>query len=168
VVSATYPFSQEEFERACREWGCNCGPSALAFALRRPLEVARDAIPGFAAKRYTSPTMMRQALEALGVAWRSAGLLEPAAMCCASAMSLVRIQWTGPWTAPGMNPRWAYGYTHWVAAWCPAGTSLELVFDCNGGVCERGSWEREIVPLITREVKRADGGWRPTHIWRLG
>lgn len=54
-----YPFTEEELEAAADEWGCNCGPSALAFALQKPLEEVRYAIPDFEQKGYTSPTMIR-------------------------------------------------------------------------------------------------------------
>lgn len=37
----TYPFTEDEMYAAAREWGCNCGPSALAFALQVPLDRVR-------------------------------------------------------------------------------------------------------------------------------
>lgn len=56
------PFTQDEFYAAYEEWGCNCGPSALAFILQQPLDYIRDKIPDFEKKKFTSPTMMRQAI----------------------------------------------------------------------------------------------------------
>lgn len=61
----TYPFTEADAQRAYDEWGANCGPNALAFALQIPLEEVRDVIPQFDERRYTSPTMMRQAVEHL-------------------------------------------------------------------------------------------------------
>ena len=171
-----YPFTEEEMLRAAEEWNCNCGPSALAFALQVPLDKVRGKIPGFEAKRYTSPTMMKAALLALSVRWRE---IHPDKMrdVCHPQIALTRIQWTGPWTDAGANPKWAYRQTHWVATWrvgmfpkpgelTPHPDSL-LVFDCNGGIRPLASWESEIVPLLTAQYPRAYGGWFPTHVWRL-
>ncbi len=167
MTTLVYPFTEQDMAAARREWGCNCGPSALAFAIQQPLSAARFAIRDFERKRYTSPMMMRNALNELRVRWW------PVAPVCRDEMfgvapALVRIQWTGPWTAAGSNPRWAYTHTHWIATW-RQGPAVEggfpLVFDCNGGVRGIDSWESEIVPLLL--PKRGDGKWAPTHIWRV-
>ncbi len=80
--------------------------------------------------------------------------------------SLVRIQWSGPWTAPGANAKWAYRQTHWIATYFVEGQAA-MVFDCNGGIRGFTSWQQEIVPALTAMYPRADGGWFPTHVWRL-
>ncbi len=164
-----YPFTEADARRAYEEWHCNCGPSALAFALRLPLGAVRHAIPGFEEKRYTSPTMMKAALANLGRQFDAApcGLAVALANLFHERMALVRVQWTGPWTAPGANPRWAYRQTHWVATWRDDGSGTDWVFDVNGGIASFGRWQGEIVPLLTKATPRADGGWHPTHIWRL-
>ena len=77
----------------------------------------------------------------------------------------VRVQWTGPWTAPNANPRWAYRHTHWIATYMVE-RQAAMLFDCNGGIRGFKSWEAEIVPLLT-DYDRADGGWYPTHVWKL-
>ncbi|GMV72818.1 MAG: hypothetical protein AMXMBFR77_26550 [Phycisphaerales bacterium] len=163
------PFTIEELQQAHAEWGCNCGPATLAFAARLPLQGARHAIRGFDSKRYTSPTMMKDALTFLGVGY------EPMRGDLFEAMfdgrvALTRVQWTGPWTKPGANPRWAYGYTHWIATWLE-GPAVEggvpLVFDVNFGITSFLDWDSEGVRVLTRGIARADGGWRPTHVWRI-
>lgn len=164
-----YPFTEEEAEQAHKEWGCNCGPAALAFALQTKLENVRYAIPDFEKKRYTSPTMMKQALAKLRVPFtecRATHATMTSDVDLILRMRLVRIQWLGPWTAPGMNPKWAYHYTHWICAWRPF-IGEPLVFDINGGVKTVYEWEQEIVPLITESIPRADGGWKPTHVWEV-
>lgn len=177
-----YPFTEEESQAAYDCWGANCGPNSLAFALQVKLEAVRHAIPGFEEKLYTSPTMMKAALANLKTPFvpilspNKDGILEPAAMFH-ETISLVRIQWTGPWTKPGANAKWAYRQTHWIATWATreAGDFLELkrttiglfVFDCNGGICSFKSWQEEIVPALTAAYPRADGGWFPTHVWRI-
>lgn len=168
----TYTFTEDEARAAYDAWGCNCGPSALAFALQCSLDKVRPLIPDFEAKRYTSPTMMRTALETVGRNFidvrpkprTAGGGLDIEPMFC-HLMSLVRIQWTGPWTAPNANPKWAYRQTHWIATWTER--NVALIFDINGGVRGPQSWEEEIVPMILEGIPRADGSWYPTHIWRL-
>ena len=157
-----YPFSQDELEQANKDWGCNCGPSALAFALQCSLDEVRALIPGFKDKRFTSPSMMKSALR--GHAFTECRELDRYAMF-APEIALVRVQFTGPWTKEGANPKWAYHHTHWIAAW--EYRNYQLVFDCNGGEHLFRDWELEIVSQITKTISRADGDWFPTHIWRL-
>lgn len=166
----TYPFTEEQMTQAAEEWGCNCGPSALAFALGKSLDEVRPAIPDFDAKRYTSPSMMKAAIKNLNAGYAPFAPQPPSAQDRTICMfhlqpSLVRIQWTGPWTKEGANPKWAYRQTHWIAT-CFEGES-RLIFDCNGGLMREPRWLYEIIPLITSMYPRADGGWFPTHIWRL-
>lgn len=168
VKMPTYTFTEDEAKAAHDEWGCNCGPTALAFALQIPLEKVRPLLRGFDDKRYTNPTMMKQALELFGE--RFSGVVATTDRMFdehefRGRMTLVRIQWTGPWTATGATPRWAYRHTHWITTWTERG--VPLLFDCNGGIQGPDSWEQEIVPMLTRAIRRADGGWFPTHIWRF-
>lgn len=162
-----YPFSEAQMERAAAEWGCNCGPSALAFALQLPLEAARHAIPEFDRKRYTSPSMMTAALSFLN---RSVVAIRKPTRddMFQAAPCLVRLQWGGPWCKPGVNPKAAYGCTHWITTW-KEGPEREggvpLVFDCNGGVNRIDEWEAQIVPLLL--PARGDHTWFPTHVWQV-
>lgn len=168
----TYPFTEEEARKAFEEWGCNCGPTALAFALQCKLPAVRYYLKGFEQKRYTNPTLMANAIREAGrtkiiqkvPSRTTAGGLNIDPMFH-SKISVVRVQWTGPWTAPGANPRWAYRMTHWIATWLER--DVPLVFDCNCGIRGFESWENQIVPEIVKSVDRADGGWHPTHIWTI-
>ena len=89
---------------------------------------------------------------------------------------LARIQWEGPWTKPGANPKWAYRQTHWVASWRQDGETLAdkilaaidpVIFDVNGGLMLFEQWEQQIVPAIVANIPRADGGWHLTHSWEI-
>lgn len=163
-----YPFTQDEFESASREWGCNCGPSALAFACQVSLGKVREAIVGFDEKRYTSPSMMSGGIRAVGMDFDAVENPSVDAMCHETP-ALVRVQWTGPWTQPGVNPKWAYWHTHWVATWRQPAMKpghASLVFDCNAGVTMLDDWVANVVPTLTT-APRADGGWFPTHVWRV-
>lgn len=174
-MSYTYPFTEVDMYRAAEEWGCNCGPAALAFALQIPLSKVRGVIPGFEDKGHTTPTMMKAALQKVGQQFSEAPADQHQPMFN-ERIALVRIQFTGPWTAPGANPRWAYRHTHWIATWhhTPVRGSPDvyspawgMVFDCNGGIDIFSSWQTTILPKLTANIKRADGGYFPTHIWRF-
>lgn len=165
MTAITYPFTEEDSRAAFDAWGANCGPNALAFALQVPLAKVRLLIPEFEEKRYTSPTMMKAALANAGASFRSITPTDKASMFQWDT-SLVRVQWCGPWTAPGANPRWAYRQTHWIATYMIE-RQAPMVFDCNGGIRGYQSWASEIVPLILEHYPRANGEWFPTHIWRL-
>lgn len=165
-----YPFTQAEFEAAHCEWGCNCGPSALAFVLGSSLDRVRPAIPGFEGKRYTSPSMMRFATAAMAMTLsvlenEPPDGLSVEEMFVGGGPSLVRVQWCGPWTRPGVPPVARYRNTHWVVAFVRNGQ--RSVFDCNGGVRDFGSWCSEIVPAILESYPKANGLWYPTHRWRV-
>lgn len=162
-----YSFTQEDSDAAFKSWGCNCGPAALAFALRVTPDDVRSLIPEFDEKRYTSPRMMGTALAASGATWQRGRPVvgRPLFRLLSSGfVSLVRIQWTGPWTAEGANPKWAYRQTHWICGWVDGGA--RMVFDVNGGIRTLFDWEENIVPpLLEVCVPKADGGWYPTHCW---
>lgn len=164
-----YPFTEDEFNAAAKAWGCNCGPSSLAFACQIELDQARRAIPNFDTKRYTSPTMMVTALANLGAPFLRLPVPAPSdAMNCNPILgvetSLVRVQWHGPWTAPGANPKWAYRQTHWITLFEWGAT---YVFDCNGGMMTLGAWIADIVPFILKHIPRSDGRFSYTHILQL-
>jgi hypothetical protein len=166
----SYPFSEADSDKAHEQWGANCGPNALAFATGLHIDQIRGIIPGFEDRHYTNPTMMSTAIIKLGRKYLPVRPHQPDTTLSyidmfADAMALVRVQWTGPWTAPAANPKWAYRQTHWIAAWKDGGRNM--VFDCNGGVTDGESWQVVIVPAILANYHRADGGWFPTHIWRL-
>jgi hypothetical protein len=165
-----YPFTEEDSSKAYLEWGANCGPNALAFALQIPLEKVRGLIPDFEAKRYTSPTMMKKAIANAGRTFVSnpADIANMFRISHGGTVNLTRIQWAGPWTQPGANPKWAYRQTHWIATWGEnSGPCREWVFDVNGGVMCFVVWKQAIVPILTAATSRADGGWFPTHVWQL-
>lgn len=160
-----YPFTAEDSQKAYDEWGANCGPNALAFALGWNIADVLRLLIGFDEKRYTNPTMMREALRLAGQPFKNVTVHDPEEAFDDEFKSLCRIQWHGPWMAENVNPRWRYRQTHWVSMF--EDSARQLVFDCNGGIRTLEDWEREIVPRITKEIPRADGQWSLTHIWKL-
>ncbi len=160
-------FSAADAERAHETWGANCGPGAIAAICGLTLAELRPHMGDFESKRYTNPTLMYGILGRLGVSWAHRRDKDW------PDWGLVRIQWTGPWTRPGVPAKAAYRHTHWVGA-CrhvPIGGPAEIgVFDINmmnngSGWGSLGLWSERLVPWLLDECEpRADGGWFKTHV----
>lgn len=162
-------FTATDLDRANAEWGCNCGPGALAGLLGLTLDEVRPHLNGFEAKGYTNPTMMFAALTSLGASWFR---VEPATW---PRFGLARVQWEGPWTAPGVPMRARYRYTHWVAGLAGGNGADSGVFDINSRCglsgesadlcwCSLGDWAATVVPALVAGYKRATGRWHITHM----
>lgn len=159
-----YSFNEAELHAASESWGCNCGPAALAAILGVKLDVARVAIPNFEERRYTTPTMMQKALEALNVPFIKLEKLPPPESGLLN-YGLVRVQWEGPWLNPGVPAIYAYRYTHWIAA--IQGKNGRFVFDVNSGWESFRMWEASTAREIAALYKKATGKFRFTHRWNL-
>ena len=156
-------FSRDDADRAHAEWGANCGPGALAAIMGMTLDEVRAHLIGFDAKRYTNPSMMNAALRSIGRPWRKIGADWP-------SYGLVRVQWEGPWTNPGVPHRARYRFTHWIGAACGADPDNPGVFDINAmangsGWVSRADWVAHIVPWVIEHCvdQRASGRWHLTH-----
>jgi hypothetical protein len=160
-------FATEEAQAAADTWGMNCGPGAAAAILGMTLDEIRPHLGDFEHKRYTNPTLMWSILRSVGATFiQNRPKTFP-------DYGLARIQWTGPWTKPGVPARVAYRHTHWVGVrTINAGSHVvsdEIeIFDINGisvgGWMPLAEWRDELVPWLLREcVPRADGGWFVTH-----
>tara|TARA_Y100000310_G_scaffold334880_1_gene415612 strand:- start:1028 stop:1546 length:519 start_codon:yes stop_codon:yes gene_type:complete len=156
------PFNYAELEQAAEEWGLNCGPGAVAAIMGMTPEEIRPvfAEAGFDAKRYTNPTMMWAVLDALPCTWRKIGKVWP-------TYGLVRVQWEGPWTAPGFPIRVRYRHTHWIGV--APGEAEPDVFDINTVSAgyywlSRQYWQQYVVPWILDQCDpMASGAWHITH-----
>jgi hypothetical protein len=163
--SPSSAFCHAELLRANAQWGCNCGPAALATMLGVKPDDIRHHIPAFEQKRFTNPTMMSQALKSLGVATRPADNQQKL-----TAYGICRIQWEGPWSQPGVHPARAYPYTHWIGSMVHKVEGEEdpnWVYDVNEGWLPLFIWSHTTVREITSWYKGATGGWFPTHRWEL-
>ena len=155
------PFSIGDLDRANDEWGCNCGPAALAAIMMMTLEQVCPHLGDFERKGYTNPTLMLDALRSIGRPWRRIASEWP-------EHGLVRIQWHGPWMRPEVPIRARYRHSHWIAAATDPRRG-EGVFDINAmgngsGWARRSDWSSVIVPwIIEQAVPRGDGGWSITH-----
>jgi hypothetical protein len=160
-MTRSHSFSLEDAQQAHEKWGYSCGPCALAFALGITLDQLHEKTPVFDGKGYANPTMVRAAMSAMGVRHIEDRTLS----MFADKIAVVRVQWSGPWTQPGTNPKWSYQYTHWICYWLEDGR--EMVFDVNAGIVDFAEWKRVTVPAIVATIPRATGGWKQTHVWRL-
>jgi hypothetical protein len=161
-------FTEADAQRAFDEWGCNCGPSALAAIGGLTLAEVRPLLVGFDAKRYTNPTMMRDALGSVFSSWKyTIGRDGPTW----PRFGLARIQWEGPWTLPGVPMRARYRYTHWVGS--KRGETGTGVFDINAinngsGWVSLEDWTAILAPAIAAQYKRSSGAWHITHAIEVG
>ena len=131
------PFSMQDMLRANDEWGANCGPGAIAAIMGMTLDDVRPHMGDFEQKHYTNPTLMWSTLRSIGRHWCKTKPEWP-------FHGLVRIQWEGPWTAEGVNPKARYRYTHWVG--CIRAAATIGIFDINAlangtGWCSLEDWE---------------------------
>lgn len=161
-------FTAEDADRARDEWGANCGPGAIAAICGLTLDELRPHMGDFEKKGYTNPTLMLEVLERIGVRFRSRGLASNVPSLDFPRYGLARIQWTGPWTKPGVPARAAYRHTHWVGAAIDPARGVGI-FDINAigngsGWLSLADWSAILVPWLLEEcVPRADGGWFITH-----
>lgn len=162
-------FTLADAEKASDAWGCNCGPSALAAVTGRTLDEIRPLMGDFESKRYTNPTLMLDSLNRTGARfWKVEGM---------PTIGLLRIQWEGPWTEPGVPMRVRYRHTHWIAICQPEAYAIWLpgkigpnagIFDVNamnsGGWITYSDWACTLVPWLLKEaVPKANGRWHVTH-----
>lgn len=151
-------FSLEDLERAKSDWGCNCGPAAIAAVTELTLDELRPHLGDFEKKQYTNPKLMFKILDALSLPWEKAGVSQ------FPSFGLARVQWEGPWTSPDKSWHARQRHTHWVGC-CSVG---HLVFDinavCVGGWISEAEWGRQLVPWLLAEVEpEADGEHFLTH-----
>lgn len=170
----TLAFGDIDSEAAWSDWGFNCGPAAACAVLGlRPSDI-RPWLGDFESKRYTNPSMMRRVLTELGVRFRVVHQsdLEPTTPVVWPLYGLVRIQWDGPWTAPGVPLAARYRKSHWIAYQAASLTAPASVFDINaiksGGWISEPMWRLRLVPwIVTSCVEQGTGRWWPTHCYEV-
>ena len=165
VVQRRAVFGVHEANAAAEAWGFNCGPGALCAVLGLTPDELRPKMGTFERKGYTNPTLMAEVLAAHGVRYRQTYRSDLPGRCRLE-FGLMRVQWAGPWTQPGVPMAARYRQTHWVAM---AG---DEVFDinaiCVGGWIGLQEWQTKLVPWLIREAcPRGTGEWWPTHAWEL-
>ncbi len=158
-------FTARDAQEHNRAWGFNCGPAALAVIAGVTPGELRPSLGDFEAKGYTNPTMMFGWLDRLGLRFRHRRDKDW------PDWGIVRVQFAGPWTRPGVPPAAAYRHTHWVGG-CRHivdGRAEVGVFDINcldhhRGWVEADGWAKVVVPALVSCIPRADGEWWKTHV----
>jgi hypothetical protein len=166
-------FTADESYDAGEQWGFNCGPAALCAVLGKTPDEIRPHLLDFEQKRYTNPTLLVAILNGLKIPFRQIYRADHPVKPGFSPLpkfGLVRIQWAGPWTKPGVPMRVRYRKTHWIAC-CSTPTGRDI-FDVNamndGGWLPYDIWATRLVPWLIRVcVPKGDGNWWPTHSLEL-
>lgn len=173
-------FTIEDAHRASDEWGFNCGPAAVAAILGMTLAGLRPHLGDFETKHYTNPTLMWSILRSLKAPVSEISRLNASLESQRRGEApwpfygLARVQWEGPWTAPGVPVRVRYRHTHWVGVSKSAdsmtapGWEEPRIFDVNcmsmGGWVPLSMWTESVVPWILKQCEpKADGKWHLTH-----
>lgn len=154
-------FDSSDIDRARKEWRCNCGPAALAACLGWTPDAVRPHLGDFETRGYTNVSLMEKAIGSTGFRFATIST------CRFPTHGLARVQWGGPWLKPGVSPRAACIYTHWVASKVLTLGNGLWIFDVNSGWTTGDTWKQETVPKIIESVKRADGTWKLTHSWEV-
>lgn len=154
-------FDGDAAQHAGDEWGFNCGPGSIAAILDLTPAEVRPHLGDFEKKRYTNPTLMFEILNRIGAKWKKREKVWP-------RYGLVRVQWEGPWTAPGAPMMARYRHTHWVGAQRFGRAADIWVFDINaayfGGWIPFAEWSNQLVPWLLNECEpKASGKWHITH-----
>lgn len=155
-------FTLDDAENA--GWCFNCGPGALCAVLNMTPAELRPLMGDFESKGYTNPTLMFDVLGRAGAKFRQTYRKdEPYGMPIVDH-GLIRIQWGGPWTKPGVPMRARYRQTHWVAARNKSAEIFDINAMCAGGWLKESEWALQLVPWLCKEVvPKWDGTFWPTH-----
>lgn len=162
---------------ASEAWGFNSGIAALCAITQCTPEQIRPHLGDFEQRRYTSPLIVKEALEALCYpVFEIYRAKDNASQAPGNpkypAHGVVRIQWAGPWTEPNAPKDKRRERTHWIATRQPTFPDEPFdVFDINmvkqGGWTPWSIWVRKVAPWILKYVEGSNGDWWPTHSWEV-
>ncbi len=161
-------FTGEEADKAGDDWKFNCGPGALCAILNMTPNEIRPLLGDFEKKGYMNPTNVLEVLNRAGVSYRQTYRADAPGGWPAIQNGLMRVQFSGPWTKPGVPMRVRYNYTHWIAA---RDYSKEI-FDINAihdkGWITAPVWSLQLIPWLLKHVcPKNDGGFWITHAYEV-
>lgn len=105
-------YNEAQSNEANRLWKASCGHHSIAAAVGIHIDDVRPHLTH--EKGWMNPTNISHTLDSLGISYDlTKGHTGRGAD--AFCVGINRIQFEGPWTAPGKPPAAAYRYTHYVA-----------------------------------------------------
>lgn len=157
-------FNLNDVSIAFDEWGFNCGPASVCALLELTPNELRPRLGDFETKRYTNPTLMSHILKTCGYQFSQVFRSDDPEPFPKVEFGLIRLQWSGPWTKPGVPIAARYRHSHWIAA----RNLSSRIFDINamsvGGWLSFSDWSNDLVPWLLRQCcQKGDGGWWATH-----
>ncbi len=159
-------FTLADAQKAGDDWRFNCGPGALCAMLDMTPDELRPKLGDFERKGYTNPTLMKETLTRCGASQFLVYRADKPGIGIPSKLgnALVRVQWCGPWTRPGVPWAARYRQTHWIGVRNNSSKVFDINAMCSGGWISHDEWAHQLVPwLIGVCVPKGDGGWWPTH-----
>jgi hypothetical protein len=157
-------FGIDEAQKSGDEWGFNCGPAALCAVLGLTPAELRQSMGDFESKGHTNPTLMTDTLTRCVATFRQVYRADQPGGLPELQHGLMRVQWGGPWTKPGVPMRVRYRQTHWVGMRDGGMEIFDVNAMCVGGWISFNEWSLQLVPWLIRECcPKGDGKWWPTH-----
>lgn len=162
-------FTSMDLQQANADWGCNCGPAALAAVWRLPLREVRKVVGRFDSTGYMNALDMQAALMRLrlrvAVELADGGTEQD----IYPTHGLCLVQWGGPWiTGDKPNLKWALTHTHWIATKWDDVDGQRWIFDVNAtGWLTMEAWTADILPLLLAADKHRDGTHWLRHSWEI-
>lgn len=146
-------FAPMDVTAANEAWGANCGPAALAAALRCMVDRTAPLFPDFGRKGYVNAGDMERALRMRSVPFAKTGWgLDP-------HFGVALIQIHGSWCNPGVPLGAALRRTHWVAV--QHNHEGRWIYDVNADRwTTENKWLDGALADVIAATKGASGDWQ--------
>lgn len=149
-------YSPPDVDQQYELWGANCGPTAIAALLGKPVADIRPLVEPF--KGYMNAGDLVAALGRAGVRTRRRDEARGSKALPQHGLAVLQID--GPWCEPGVNPRARFRYTHTIAS-----RNGIWIYDGNARAwLDRSPWEAYVMKEIVDDTRRATGWYTSTVI----
>lgn len=156
------PYTPEQSQQAYDEWKAMCGHHSIAAATHASLDRVKQACPKLVG--WMNPTMIGTTLHNLGARTKCLTRLpDDTRFLFTPGRRVMRIQFEGSWTGPGVPPAAAYKHTHYIAV------IDELVMDPmvdSNMLISLLDWLETEQYRVLQDVPKATG-WHFTHCWEV-